>query len=213
MTPTLAARLETLARFADERFRPELTEARTAYFQEFGVGDSVDPAYEEALSAFLDWFLFERLAREEAATPARLYVEQIASAGASENEVEIFRRIAEAPRSLFQIRRIREDALECRDLFSREDVVVSEPTPAGFFREEIYEARLIRYEDAWQFGELLRFHPPRASRVIARVVKGVDRADTPEAREILRGLALCKVKTYRFPRIDAYRIYKERFPD
>ena len=201
--------LDNLARFTHEKFGEEMARARDDYFRRLGIVHESDELYEEAMKAYLDWFLFDRHVEGEGPTPIRLFIEQVVPALPPE-EAEVYRGFGFSGRkSLFQIKKVLRDAIKCRDLFSRDKKTILEDTTTGFFKSEIFEARIFPFQGAWRLGEMLRFHPPRANRVIAKAAKGITDSSDQAARDLMLRLAECKMKHFRFPRVDCLQFYAE----
>ena len=201
--------LEKLARFAHERFGDEMVRSRENFFRDLGIIHETDELYEETMKAWLDWFLFERPVDEKGLTPVRLFIDQAAEA-LNPEEGAVFAGFAfSGRRSLFHIRKVLPDSIECKDLFTGKKQKIREDVPEGFIKGEIFEARILPFEDDWRFGDLLRFHPPRANRLILKAAKPIKNSGDAAAKALLAKLASCKVKHFRHPRVDAVQFYSE----
>jgi hypothetical protein len=201
--------LERLARFTHENFSDEMILARGVYFKSLGVMHETDELYEETMKSFLDWFLLERPLDEIGKSPIRLFLD-VAVDKIPSDDLEVFRDFAfSGRRSLFLIRKVRVDCVECRDLFSGERLNIREDAPSGFFKGEIFEGRILPFMGELRFGELLRFHPDRANPLIRKAARRIKDASSMEARDLMMRLAGCKTKHFRHPRIDSLQIYRD----
>jgi hypothetical protein len=201
--------LEKLAVFAHQHFGAEMIKAREGYFQSLGIVHESDELYEEAMKAYLDWFLFERPIAAEGLTPVSLFIEGAVQPLPPE-DAEFYRDLANsARRSLFIIKKVTDDAVDCKDLFSKSKFSISEENPKGFMKGEIFEARTFTLEKTNMFGDLLRFHPPRANKAIIKATKVLNDCSSLAAKDLMMKIAVCKIKHYRFPRIDLLQFYSE----
>ncbi|MCL4233681.1 MAG: hypothetical protein KJ042_04085 [Deltaproteobacteria bacterium] len=208
MTAPLAEYLDRVAQFAHERFRIEMTEARRLYSARIGAKPENEDYYEEVMRGYLDWFLFERPLDDVGRTPLALFVEEIAGDPA-ERDHEVFAGFLHSRHGLFLITRVQDDRVECRDLFNDEKRVVIEENPVSFIKGEIFDARILPFQGELRFGDLIRFHPKRANKLIQNVAKDIAARDRDETPDLFIRLAQCKIKQYQFPRIDPLQFYKE----
>ncbi len=208
MTAPLSDYLDRVAQFAHGRYPVEMTEARRYYFGQIGAKPENEDYYEEVMKGYLDWFLFERPLDDVGRTPLAVFVEEIAR-DQSEPDHAVFAGFLESRHGLFLIKRVHEDRVECRDLLTDAKLVVAEENPVPFIKGEIFDARILPFQGEPRFGDLIRFHPRRANKLIQNVAKGIALGDPDHARDLYIRLAQCKIKQYLFPRIDPLQFYKE----
>jgi len=202
---------EQLAAFAHGRFGAEMAVAKDEFLRDSGIIHESDELFEEFMKAFLDWFLFERVVLKTDKTPLSHLLEQILP-DLPEDEVGIYNEFARSNRSLFLIKKVHNETIDCQDLFSGLKISVLEKDPAGFLKGEIFEGRVLLFGGEMRFCDVLHFHPPRANRIIRKAVKNIKSSEEPGAKELMKKLVACKVKHFRFPRIDLLQFYKEILP-
>lgn len=208
MTAPLSEYLDRVAQFAHERWRIEMTEARRFYFGRIGAKPDNEDYYEEVMKGYLDWFLFERPLDDVGRTPLAVFVEEIAR-DPGERDHDVFAGFLQSRHGLFLIKRVHDDGVECRDLFTDEKLVVVEENPVSFIKGEIFDARVLPFGGELRFGDLIRFHPRRANKLIQNVAKDIAARERDDAPDLFIRLAQCKIKQYQFPRIDPLQFYKE----
>lgn len=208
MTASLFDHLDRLAQYAHERFRVEMAEARRDYLRLIGANPDNEEYYEEVMKAYLDWFLFDRPLEDSERTPLGVFLEECADSMTGE-ECGVYAEFLRSRHGLFLIRKVHPESVECADLFTDEKLNIAEDNPAGFFKGEIFDARIIPFHGELRFGELIRFHPARASRLIRNVVKDIRSEQDDRAKDLYIRLAQCKIKQYLFPRVDPIQFYKE----
>ena len=200
--------LELLEQFAHENFPDEMEDSRTRYLKTLGLVHESEESYDENMRAFLDWFVFERPLNESEKTPLELFVER-GSPEMSEEDLEIFKGFRRSAHSLYLIKKVTSQGVDCKDLFSGEKIVVSEEISGGFLKGEIFESRIFPWQESYRFGEMFRFHPKRANKVIQKAAKQILQQESETTQNLMMKLATMKIKHQRYPRVDLLEFYKE----
>jgi len=206
--------LERIARyFSSDRYLPELQEAREVYFQRTGKVFEEDPMFEGRITAFLEWFLLDRLLPVVGVPPVRLFWMMFEDS-LGEGERETLLQMQRTNHSLFQVQGARGELSRLKDLATGEihDVLTDHKLP-GVTREDVLDARLIQMGGNLRFCESLWIHPLEAHPYIFGELK----AHHPPSREwldtFLHDLALMKLKKEQYKHIPVAQIYSQRsFP-
>lgn len=184
-----------IVHFAGEKFAADVTAAKKLFFDEAGIMDEENAAFEMRMTQFLEWYLFSRPLGSSPLTPAQIGL-QAEDVPISEAERPLFENLANSRHSLFELLKIRGEDIYVRDLFQGTRLIIrGSPIRIGFSREEIFDARLIPTGEEFSFSRAFCFHPEDASPYILSEVKKLRKAPPP-AREALM-LRLLKMR-YKF---------------
>ncbi len=205
---SVIAFLEKLEQFAHEKFPLEMDEQREWYLRDLGIVHESEEYFEENMKAFLDWFVFERPLKDHSATPLEYFIAHMKE-NLPAQELKIYEGFRDSRHSLFFIKKVMMAGVECKDLFSAEKVTVTEEVPSGFLKGEICESRIFPVDEELHFGEMFRFHPKRANKIVKKAVKKFPGEGDGEKLELMLKLAKCKIRHHRYPRIDLVEFYKE----
>ena len=199
---------QLIAYASAEPKKPALLEAKAEYFQLTGEVFEDDKVFEQRMASFLDYYVFDRPSPQTGKTPAQeLYEEQREKVG-PEAAVP-FRAFTETIHGLFEVRKLTDDGVRLRELFSAKELQVSERRRlAGLEKGDILEARLIPFSGFLLFSSAFVFHPREASKLILRQVKKLKKA-APETnpRELAWDCSRRALKTERYKQIAVEKIY------
>lgn len=181
--------------YTGEKFREDVAEAKKEFFDDAGVVDEENVAFEMRMTQFLEWFLYSRKLKSVGLTPAQ-HALQEPQLGMKEEERPDFEKLANVRHSVFEFVRIRGDDIFIRDLFSNKKIVIrNSPISIGFSRDELFDARLIPDGEQFHFTKGFCFHPVEASKFILGEIKKIRKSD-PVLHESLM-LRLMKMR-YKF---------------
>lgn len=192
--------------FTGDRFRDDVAKAKKEFFDEAGVMDEENEAFEMRMTQFLEWYLFSRTLSGIGLTPAQ-YSLQLEDFQMTSNERPAFENLAGARHGLFEFLKIRGEDIHIRDLFLDKKIVIhGSPIRIGFNRDEIFDARLIPDGEEFHFSRSFAFHPGDASKYILNEIKKIKKAgDLETDREALM-LKLLKMRykyeQYRHLKLD-----------
>ena len=191
-----------------ENYR-EVYNAKQEYFEKSGVVYEDDSEFEQRMSIFMDWYLFDRDLPGVDLPPMKLYFRKGKEKFSSE-ELGIYRDFCSTIHSVFRLKRFGffSKALVVQDLFSHKTHIV-EPNElsGGFSRGDIFEARLILFRGKYEFSRGFCFHPREMRAFILGEVKKVRFQDKARQTKLVLQLAAMKLKHQRFPHIDVKHIY------
>ena len=159
--------------FTADHYKEDVATAKKAFFDEAGIMDEENQAFEMRMTQFLEWYLFTRPLTGPRLTPAQ-YALQLEDFEMTAEERPLFENLACAQHSLFEFLKIRGDDIHVRDLFLDKKVVIhNSPINIGFNRDEIFDGRLIPHGEGYHFSRSFCFHPGEASKYIMTEVKRI----------------------------------------
>ena len=165
--------------FTGDKFRSDVAAAKKEFFDEAGVMDEENQAFEMRMTQFLEWYLFTRQLTSVGMTPAQ-YALQIPEFEMKPGERPAFENLANTQHGLFEFLKVRGDDIHIKDLFNNKKIVIyNSPIRIGFSREEIFDARLISDGENYHFSRGFCFHPSEASKYILSETKKFSKAGEP----------------------------------
>ncbi len=193
---------------ADAR-KPELLEARRAYFDRHGEPHEEDRTYEVRLNAMLDAYLYDwRPAPGEGTTLERFLSAE--GATLSPEDLAGYQDLGRNVHGLFEVRKIADGVVRLRDVFTNGDYDVTERRQvAGLGRGDLLEARLLPFGGRLFFSGAFLYHPPEAKKKILTEVKRLRKeaakgnpSDVPAFLALLSRMAF-KLERYRNVRLES----------
>lgn len=179
--------------FTSDRFRDEVAAAKKEFFDEAGIVDEENQAFEMRMTQFLEWYLFTRRLKDIGITPAQ-YALQVEDFEMTSEERPSFENLAATRHSLFEFLKIRGNDIHIKDLLLNKKLVIHDsPISSGFNRDEIFDARLIPSGENYVFAKAFCFHPAEAVKYILGEVKKVRKLDNRDDEEALM-LRLMKMR-------------------
>lgn len=191
--------------FTGEKFKADVAAGKKEFFDEAGIMDEENQAFEMRMTQFLEWYLFTRPLTDVGLTPAQ-YALQLEDFEMTAEERPAFENLANVRHSLFEFLKIRGDDIYIKDLFLNTKIVIhNSPIRIGFSREEIFDARLIPDGENFHFSKAFCFHPAEASKFILGEVKKLRKLDdrSQEEQFMLRLLKMrYKYEQYRHLKLE-----------
>ena len=163
--------------FTANEFNEEVSAGKKDFFDESGVMDEENHAFEMRMTQFLEWYLFTRHLSTVNMTPAQ-YALQAESFKMTSDERPAFESLAATRHSLYEFLKIRGDDIYIRDLFLDKKIVIrNSPINIGFNRDEIFDARLTPDGETFHFTRAFCLHPAEASKYILGEVKKIRKSE------------------------------------
>lgn len=191
--------------FTGERFKDDVTIGKKEFFDEAGVMDEENHAFEMRMTQFLEWYLFTRPLIDVGITPAQ-YALQLPDFEMSAEERPAFENLAATRHSLFEFIKIRGNDIYIKDLFLNKKLVIYDsPIRIGFSRDEIFDARLVPDGENYHFSRAFGFHPAEASKFIMTEIKKLRKTENAAEDEafMLRLLKMrYKYEQYRHLKLE-----------
>jgi hypothetical protein len=199
-----------LEKYSEGRRYDEVRKAKEEFFARAGKVAEGSELFESQMRAFIDWYLFDRPLDGVDLCPVKMFIFEFEKELAPE-EVEIFREITKSVHSLYEFLKIRGDDVYLKDLITGEKYVVEESEiNRGFTKGDIFEGRLIRFQNRYVFGGSFVFHPQDVRSFIKKQIKTIRYLDDKQRLKLLHRLSTMKLKTEQYSHIDVKFIYTEK---
>lgn len=196
-----------LAQFTSGDYYPEVFRAKQEYFERAGVVYEDDAEYENRMSTFTDWYIFDRELPQLDLPPIKYFFRQNKDRFNSE-ELNIYSDFCNTIHSIFYLEKIGNGFLRVRDLFSKKKYEVKNAElKIGFMVGDIFEARLILFKGAYEFSKGFCFHPVEMEKFILSEIKKVRYQERAPQIKLILQLAAMKLKHTRYQHINIKHIY------
>lgn len=187
----------------------EVFQAKQEYFEKVGVVHEDDPEFEQRMSCFMDWYLFDRDLPGIDLPPVKTYHRKN-QARFTKEENEIHKDLCQTNHSVYRLKRFGflKKGLVLLDLFSNKTFhVVDSEVNTGFSRGDIFEARLIPIQGKFEFSRGFCFHAHEMESFILSEIRKIRFQDKRRQTKLIFELSAMKLKHLRFPHIDVKHIY------
>lgn len=177
--------LEQLFEFAAKAIpSDQILEAKKAYQKETGEIYEDDNSYNSRMALFLEWYLFDNYIAEKSKTPLEILIEENPDAWNSE-QLEIYKCITKSIQGLFIVKKIKDETVKVVNLFTDETYLVHEKDSRLIFRKnDIFQGRLIFFQEQFHFTGNFCFHPEKTHRYIKQEVKIINKAQTGDRKDL-----------------------------
>lgn len=195
--------------FTTGEYYREVYNAKQEYFDKAGIVYEDDGEFDQRMSIFMDWYLFDRDLPGVDLPPIKYYFRQNKDRFSSE-ELNIYRDFCSTIHSVFRLKRFTwiGDGFVVLDLFSNKTYTVKDAEiNRGFARGDIFEARIIPFKGGFEFSRGFCFHPAEMESFILGEIKKVRFQDKNRQTKLILQLAAMKLKHLRFSHIDIHHIY------
>ncbi len=212
---TLGEIQERLIAWAGSQERqPWLLAARASWFSRVGEPHDEDKSYETRMNGLLEHYLFE-WKPDGARTTLELYLRDGAD-GLTTDERGQVRDLGRSLRSLFEVRRIGDGAVELDDVLGGgRHAVVERRAVVALAKGDLLEARLLPHDGKLHFSSASTYHPREVRKAILKearrlqAVSGFGRADAEEFLALLSRMAL-SFERYRNVRVESVYDFEAR---
>ncbi|PZR16104.1 MAG: hypothetical protein DI536_07365 [Archangium gephyra] len=200
--------LDELIAFATpEETKPDLLEARAAWFQRTGEVFEEDRQIELRMSGFLEHYCCDRVAPHFGKTPAREFYER-ALKQPDVKRAAALRSLTETVHSLFEVEKISNGEVRVVSLFGRITRDVTERRHiVGLKEGDVLEARLIPFDGPFFFSPSYCFHPHEAAELIKAEAARLLAAGAVDEAAFVQDCAQRSLKVDRYRQIAVERIY------
>ncbi len=200
---------KALEHFAGPTFKDEIFNAKTEFFENSGILDESTPHYELRMSQFFDWYFFTRDLKGFGQTPLEsLFNTRELRFGPE--EIVVIDRLRHHRHSLFEFTKIKGEDVHIRDLMTGDKLVVRDcPFTTGFNADELFEARLLPFEDSWIFTKGFCFHPVDARKYILAEVKRHKKDSDLNPDELMLKLIKMRYRSERYRHVRVDMIYSD----
>jgi len=198
------------ARFAEPPLDREIAAARSEFDRRRGAVCDDESLFESHVAAFLEWYVLERPGADGRPPVVSCCLTSGAEGGLP-GSARLLRALALSHHSLFEVVDPRLDhppGVRILDLVGGGLWRVDQPAhAAGLVRGDIFEARLIPWEDRVWFGPVFCYHPREAHQSIHDLVERQRREGTLD-RDLVLSLARMRLNWSRSRNLPAERVYR-----
>lgn len=178
--------LEQLFEFAAKAIpSDQILEAKKAYQKETGEIYEDDNSYNSRMSLFLEWYLFDDYIVEKLQTPLEILIEENPDTWNSD-KLEFYKSLIKSIQGLFLVKKIKDETVKVLNLFSNETYLVQEKGSRLIFsKNDIFQGRLIFFQEQFHFTGNFCFHPQKAHKYIKQEVKLINKAQAGDRKDIV----------------------------
>lgn len=192
-----------------ETFRDEVARARKDYFARTG-GEVFedDKSVESELTAFSEWYLFERPLEGRNLPPVQAYLDEH-RAGLSPAELPAFEALVNTIHGIFELKRLaKKERIKVRELCSGKEYEVFERRQmAGLSKGDLIEARLVPDGANLVFSPAFLYHPREARKHILAEVKRRQKKGPIQVLDFIHQLSSMALKYERYRNVSVDSIY------
>lgn len=195
--------------FTTGEYYREVYTAKQEFFEKAGIVYEDDAEYDQRMSIFMDWYLFDRDLPGVDLSPIKLFFRKNKENLPNER-LSIYRDFCSTIHSVFRLkgRSWFSKGLKVEDLFSKKSyTVIDSDINQGFARGDLFEARLIPFKGRYEFSRGFCFHPIEMESFILNEIKKVRYQDKSRQTKLILQLSSMKLKHLRFQHIDVKHIY------
>ena len=144
--------------------------ARKEYQKLSGEIYEDDKSYESRMGMFLEWYVFDRVDPSKDLTIFESIINENRETW-PQFLLEIYEGFTTNIHGLFYIKKIRNESVSVVNLFDNEKYDVVEPdAKLHFNKNDLFEGRLVPYQNAYHFTGNFCFHPGKAEKFIRKQI-------------------------------------------
>ena len=197
---------EIMDEFTSKAYEAELKKAKQEFFETTGPVHEDDAFYETYMTAFIEWYLFDRDLKNQDLPPVRLFyrnhLKQL-----SEEDQKVFNDFTKFRHSLFLVKKV-SDTVTLENLFDGEKIKIESYIPAAAFtKNEIFEAILVPYKNEWAFTKMFFVHPAECQKFIQKEMKKIRGLEYKILLKTLSQFRRLRLKLDRYPYVAPTQIY------
>ena len=156
----------------DNPYSKDLLLARKEYQKYTGEIFEDDKSYEDRMALFLEWYIFERIDLSKEQTILESIISNTKEVPA--NILTNIKQFINNIHGLFIVKKIRDTSVRVLNLFDDKKYDVYEPSSKLYFsKDNIFEGRLLPYEESYFFTGNFCFHPDGTKKYIKSEIKKI----------------------------------------
>ncbi|MCL2011180.1 MAG: hypothetical protein FWG75_00065 [Cystobacterineae bacterium] len=186
----------------------DLLEAKALYMKFVGDFHEEDRCFENYMTCFLEYFLFDRPRQPDNKTPALAFYEHLLRV--DPRKAEEARCFTETVHGLFEVSKCRTHSIVLKELFSEASFEVTDRRSIwGLNKKDILEARLIPFHGDLLFSQSFLMHPSEVSDAIRKEVRRWKKREPQRhPRELTWDCARRLLRLGRYKQINPQRVYE-----
>ena len=156
-----------------DQYSNGINEARKDYQKIAGKIYEDDKSYESQMALFLEWYVFDRVDIDTDRTIIETIINESRDSWPL-HLLQIYEGFATNIYGLFGIKKIRSDSITVINLFDNEKYeAVESDGKLLFSKYDLFEGRLVPYENSYHFTGSFCFHPEKAGKFIKQQIEEV----------------------------------------
>jgi hypothetical protein len=166
--------LDNLIKIAtSDLFSEDILEARNEYKNNAGNVYEDDKSYESKIALFLDWYIFSRIDLKSNKTILEKIIDRDKEI-LSTNLLKAFEGFTKNIHGIFVAKKIKEHSALVINLFDNKKYEVVEPIEKFYFsKNELFEGRLLNFDNVYCFTGNYCFHPKDSHKYIQQEVEKI----------------------------------------
>ena len=165
-------------------YSSNIIDARKEYQSITGNIYEDDKSYENRMSLFLEWYIFDRICSDTNQTLIDTLVQKNKNIW-SPDMLKTFESYSHTIHGLFIVKKIEDHFVKAQNLFDNSTYVVNQSLGKLIFSKKlIFEGRLIPYNGGYCFTGNFCFHPGKAIKYIKSKTKHLKKINTTNKKEL-----------------------------
>jgi hypothetical protein len=179
--------LEELFEFAAKTLPSnQILEAKKVYQKETGEIYEDDKSYNSRMALFLEWYLFDNYIMEKSKTPLEIILDEY-SIFLSSQKIENYKVFTKSIQGLFIVKKIKNETVKVINLFTDEIYLVQEKDSRLFFiKNDIFQGRLIFFQEKFCFTGNFCFHPKKTHNYIKQEVESINKEQYRHRKDLVK---------------------------
>ena len=178
-------------------YSKNIIDARKEYQSIAGNIYEDDKSYENRMSLFLEWYIFDRIYSDTNQTLIETLLQKNKNAW-SPDMLKTFESYSHNIHGLFIVKKIKGDFVKALNLFDNSTYVVNQSFGKIIFNKNlVFEGRLVPYDNSYYFTGSFCFHPDKAIKFIkskTNYINKINNKNKKELKAITKKLDLNKKK-------------------
>ena len=167
-------------------YSESIYDARKEYQKLSGEIYEDDKSYESRMAMFLEWYVFDRVDPGKDLTILESIINENRETW-PQFLLEIYEGFTTNVHGLFYVKKIRNESVSVVNLFDNEKYDVIEPdAKLHFNKNDLFEGRLVPYQNACHFTGNFCFHPEKAEKFIRKQIDQVCINQIAYKKELIR---------------------------
>lgn len=193
--------------YTNKEYASEIQKARREFFGFIGSIHEEDSFYENYMTGFIEWYLFDRDMQNQDLPPVRLYYRKHFKEFSDEDK-KIYNDFTKNRHSMFIAKKVGFSLIYLHDLYRDEKLEIENNYPAaGFSPGDIFEAILISFRGNFVFTKSFFFHPVEAKTFISKEMKKIQNLELKILQKTLMRFKRLRLKFDRYPHVSPHQIY------
>lgn len=152
----------------------EVYKAKEEYRRNIGDVFEDDKSFENRMTLFLEWYVFDRIMKDQTITPLHAYLEKNRETWSPE-DLKTYTDFTRHIHGIFVVKKIRKTSVAVLNLFDKAICEVADPQSEIIFRkDDIFEGRIVPYSAEIRFTGAFCFHPHETLKFIKKEIDKIN---------------------------------------